>query len=73
MVSYKTIKRVALLIILIVSIINVSIILQMDGTYSDFGLLKIMFAINIPVLIVILILFFVKGKEKSDDGLKWVK
>ncbi len=73
MVSYKTIKRVALLIILIVSIINVSIILQMDGTYSDFGLLNIMFAINIPMLIVILILFFVKGKEKSDDGLKWVK
>jgi len=73
MLTYKTIKIIAFSIIIIASIINFIIILQMTGYYTDFLLLSLM-GFNILIsCFIIMLLFVIKGKTNSDNDIRWIK
>jgi len=73
MLTYKRIKQIAFLVIIIVFIINVFIIFQMSGRFSE-GISFILMGLNILIAsIIIILLFFIRGKSNSDSNLKWIK
>jgi len=73
MVTYKTLKTIALLLIIIGILVNTIIYLSTSGGYSDFGLVFLMLINTLIFLSIVVALFFVKGKEKNDNDLKWIK